>query len=213
MSDRAREAELIEAFKAGDDTAFDQLVELYRQRAYSLAYRWVENREDALDICQEAFLKMFKALRNWRPRSSIFTWLYRVIVNLSIDLRRKKCRERSVPLGSESADSPQGVIPLISPDEIPWRVAELKELRQCIHRAAMQLPKRQQQVFVLRFYQGLPLREVAEIMQCSVGAAKASLFHAVRKMRKKLAGDWHKRERTIDELQAYHTSHQVPHLR
>jgi len=213
MSDRAREAELIEAFKAGDDTAFDQLVELYRQRAYSLAYRWVENREDALDICQEAFLKMFKALRNWRPRSSIFTWLYRVIVNLSIDLRRKKCRERSVPLGSESADSPQGVIPLISPDEIPWRVAELKELRQCIHRAAMQLPKRQQQVFVLRFYQGLPLREVAEIMQCSVGAAKASLFHAVRKMRKKLASDWHKRERTTDELQAYQTSHQVPHLR
>ena len=77
----------------------------------------------------------------------------------------------------------------------------------------MELPKRQQQVFVLRFYEGLSLREIAEVMQCSVGATKASLFHAVRKMRKMLASEWQKRERTADELQTYQTSHQVPHLR
>jgi len=213
MSDRARESELIEAFKAGDGGAFDQLVELYRQRAYSLAYRWVENREDALDVCQEAFLKMYKALQNWRPRSSIFTWLYRVIINLSIDLRRKKCRQRSVPLDGETGDPPHRGVPLVSSDPSPWRAADLSELRASIYRAAMQLPKRQQKAFVLRFYEGLPLREIARIMQCSVGAAKASLFHAVRKMRKMLAAEWHKREGTTDELQACQTSHQVSHLR
>ncbi len=213
MSDRARETELIEAFRAGDNGAFDQLVDLYKQRAYSLAYRWVENREDALDICQEAFLRMYKAIPNWRPRSSIFTWLYRVIINLCIDLRRKKCRQASVPLGGEDGDPSRGFVPLASPDSSPWRVADRKELRRTIHRAAMRLPKRQQKAFLLRFYQGLQMREIAEIMQCSVGAAKASLFHAVRKMRKMLALEWQKRERRNHELQAYQTRHQISHLR
>ena len=213
MSDRARETELIEAYKAGDDGAFDQLVELYRQRAYSLAYRWVDNREDALDICQEAFLKMYRAIPKWRPRSSIFTWLYRVIINLCIDLRRKKGRQNYVPLGSENGELSQGIIPLAPFDHSPWRAADRKELRRTIHRAAMQLPKRQQKAFFLRFYEGLQMREIAEIMQCSVGAAKASLFHAVRKMRKMLATEWQKRERRDHELQAYQTRREVSHLR
>jgi RNA polymerase sigma-70 factor (ECF subfamily) len=212
MSDRARETELIEAFKSGNSFAFDQLVELYRQRAYSLAYRWVENREDALDICQEAFLRMFKALRNWRPRSSIFTWLYRVIINLSIDLKRKRNRERSVRLASEADDPPHGIVPVAPFEQTPWRAADLKELAGGIREAAMQLPKRQQKAFVLRFYEGLQLREIAEVMECSVGAAKATLFHAVRKMRKMLATEWEKRERRSHELQAYQTGRQVPHL-
>lgn len=211
-SDRARENELIEAFKGGEFDAFDQLVELYRQRAYSLAYRWVENREDALDVCQEAFLRMYRVLGKWRPRSSIFTWLYRVIINLSIDLRRKKSRERPVPLDAENGEW-QRHIPLVSREPVPWRAADRKELRRHIHEAAMELPKRQQEVFVLRFYEGLSLREIADVTQCSVGATKASLFHAVRKMRKMLASEWQKRERTVDELQTYQTSHQVSHLR
>ncbi len=211
-SDRARENELIEAFQSGEAAAFDQLVELYRQRAYSLAYRWVENREDALDICQEAFLRMYRVLRRWRPRSSIFTWLYRVIINLCIDLRRKKGREKSVSLEGESGDS-QVSVPLVSPEQGPWRAVEQKEQRRSIREAAMQLPKRQQRAFVLRFYEGLAMREIAEIMQCSVGATKASLFHAIRKMRKMLADDWQQRERTADEVQAYQTSHTISHLR
>jgi len=213
MADRARESELIEAYKAGDAGAFDELVGLYRQRAYSLAYRWAENREDALDICQEAFLRMYRALQNWRPRSSIFTWLYRVIINLAIDLRRRKWRESCVPLDGETSDFPQGIVLAAPLDENPWRAADLKELRQSIHQAAMRLPKRQQKVFVLRFYEGMQLREIAQVMQCSLGATKASLFHAVRKVRKSLAGEWRKKERRANELQAYQTSRPVSHLR
>lgn len=207
MSDRARETELIEAYRAGDSGAFDQLVELYKQRAYTLAYRWLENREDALDICQEAFLRMYRALERWRPRSSIFTWLYRVIINLSIDLRRKRLREKAVPLEQEGGEFGQGVLPIASSEISPSRAADLKHLGRSIYEAAMLLPKRQQKAFVLRFYEGLQIREIALVMRCSEGAVKASLFQAVRKMRKMLAPQWRKREQEGYEVQAYQTGH------
>jgi RNA polymerase sigma-70 factor (ECF subfamily) len=207
MSDRARETDLIEAHNAGDPDAFNGLVELYRQRAYSLAFRWVENREDALDICQEAFLRMYRALGKWRPRSSIFTWLYRVIINLAIDLRRRQSREKTVPLGNEGGDAQPGSITLPASGVSPRGAADADELSQSIYRAAMRLPKRQQRAFVLRFYEGLHIREISRIMQCSEGAVKASLFQAVRKMRKKLAPDWKEREQENHEMQPCKASH------
>ncbi len=213
MSDRARETELIEAYQAGDASAFDELVDLYKQRAYSLAYRWAQNREDALDICQEAFLRMYRALDKWRPRSSIFTWLYRVIINLSIDLRRKKVRERFIPLEGQNGDSPHVVVRVPASDISPWQAAEVKELGQSIRKTAMLLPKRQQKAFVLRFYEGLHIREIAQIMRCSEGAVKASLFQAVRKMRRMLAPRWQQKEQGNYEMQGLQTSHEVSHLR
>jgi len=213
MADRARETELIKAYQAGESAAFDQLVELYRHRAYSLAYKWVENREDALDICQEAFLRMYRALGKWRPKSSIFTWLYRVIINLAIDLKRKQSRERAVPLESEGGNSSQGALPVASRGIGPRRAADLRELSRSIYQAAMLLPKRQQKAFVLRFYQGLQIKEIAQIMRCSEGAVKASLFQAVRKMRKILAPEWRQKEQGNHEVQTYQTSHQISRLR
>jgi len=213
MPDRAREAELIEAHRAGDTTAFEQLIDLYKQRAYSLAYRWLENREDALDVCQEAFLRMYRALGRWRPRSSIFTWLYRVIVNLSIDLRRKKGREKAVPLEGESGEATQFVVQLASSEISPRRAADLRQLARNIQEAAMLLPKRQQKAFVLRFYEGLQIREIARVMKCSEGAVKATLFQAVRKMRKTLSPEWRKKEQEGHEVQGYKTSHQISRLR
>jgi len=213
MSERAREAELIEAHRAGDRAAFDQLVDLFKQRAYNLAYRWVENREDALDICQEGFLRMHRAMQGWRPKSSIFTWLYRVIINLSIDLRRKQSRERTVPLEGGSASSPHAELPIASGEIGPRRAAGMKELSRSIQEAALRLPRRQQKAFVLRFYEGLQIREIARIMRCSEGAVKATLFQGVRKMRKLLAPEWQQREQGNYEMQGYKTSHQISHLR
>lgn len=213
MSERAREAELIESHRAGDPAAFDHLVDLFKQRAYNLAYRWVENREDALDICQEAFLRMYRALNGWRPKSSIFTWLYRVIINLSIDLRRKQSRDRTVPLERGGAGSPHAELPIASGEIGPRYAAGMKELSRSIHEAALRLPQRQQKAFVLRFHEGLAIRDIARIMRCSEGAVKATLFQAVRKMRKLLAPEWQQREQGNYELQGYKTSHPISHLR
>ena len=94
---REEELKLIRAFQAGQTSAFDALVEDFRTRAYSLAYQWTQNREDALDVCQDVFLRMHRALPKWSARASIFTWLYRVIINRAIDLKRKRARQRTVP--------------------------------------------------------------------------------------------------------------------
>jgi len=186
---RDEELSLIRAFQAGETGAFDALVGAVRAKAYSLAYQWTQNREDALDVCQDAFVRLYRALPNWSARASVFTWLYRVIVNRAIDMKRKKVRRKTV-----SADAASDEHPLPEPEASsltnPARQATSRELEGRIRDAVMTLPTRQQQVFVLRHFENLPLKQIAVIQQTTLGAVKATLFQAVRKVRESLAGYW-----------------------
>jgi len=191
---RDEELKLIRAFQAGETGAFDVLVEDFREKAYSLAYQWTQNREDALDVCQDAFVKMYRALANWSARASIYTWLYRVIVNRAIDIKRKRARRKTVSTdaarrgaGDEQYELPE---PAASGLDDPERLASSSELEGRIRAAVMTLPPRQQQVFVLRHFEDLPLKQIAAIQQTSLGAVKATLFQAVRKLRASLADYW-----------------------
>jgi len=187
MSDS--EKELIGRFQQGDERAFEELVDRFEQRLYRVAYQWTNNTEDALDICQNAFIKMYKVLGRWKPRSSLFTWLYRVVINMAIDLARKKARHPQVPLETagpeerkvEVADTKTGN---------PFQDLDMQELEAGIRQAILKLPARQQKAFVLRHLEGLPIRRVAEIMGCSSGAVKAHIFQAVRKLRVQLEPRW-----------------------
>ncbi len=183
---RDEEFALIKAFKDGDNAAFDKLVDRFKHKAFSLAYQWTNNREDALDVCQEAFIKMYRVLPGWRPKSSLFTWLYRVIINLSIDLHRKK---RKMKLTStdllEEKKRELSEKKLVSTAN-SLRSVEAKEIDEKIYEAVMKLPEKQQKAFILRHYQGLSLKDISRIQRCSVGAVKANLFQAVRKLRKEL---------------------------
>ncbi len=186
---RDEELKLIRAFQAGETGAFDALVGDVRAKAYSLAYQWTQNREDALDVCQDAFLKLYRALPNWSARASVFTWLYRVIINRAIDMKRKKTRHKTV-----SRDAASDEHPLPEPEASgvtnPERLASSREIQGRIRDAVMALPTKQQQVFVLRHFEDLPLKQIAAIQQTTLGAVKATLFQAVRKVRKSLAGYW-----------------------
>ena len=186
---RDEELKLIRAFQAGETGVFDALVGDVRAKAYSLAYQWTQNREDALDVCQDAFLRLYRALPNWSARASVFTWLYRVIINRAIDMKRKKTRRKTV-----SADAASDEHPLPEPEASgvtnPARLASSREIEGRIRDAVMALPSKQQQVFVLRHFEDLPLKQIAVIQQTTLGAVKATLFQAVRKVRKSLAGYW-----------------------
>jgi RNA polymerase sigma-70 factor (ECF subfamily) len=196
---REEELRLIEGFRAGDAGAFDALVEDFRAKAYSLAYRWTQNREDALDVCQDAFLRLYRALPNWSARASVFTWLYRVIINRAIDMKRKRVRRKTVSAdagwkagaGQKPGDE-ERVLPEAQASGLanPERLVSSKELAGRIREAVMRLPPKQQQVFVLRHFEDLPLKEIAAIQQTSLGAVKATLFQAVRKLRDMLADYW-----------------------
>ena len=177
---------LVHRFQNGDTGVFDDIMKLFQERALSLAYYRTGRREDALDIVQDAFIRMYKVLPGWKPKASLFTWLYRVIVNLSVDRGRALVKAGKVPFDN---------IPEPSDEKIhhnPRAVLEGKETATMIEEAVAKLPPKQRDVFVLRQYQHLRLKEIAQIQGCSVGAVKANLFHALQKLRTSLSDYYEK---------------------
>jgi len=175
-----REEELIKEFQSGRTEAFDELMISLQSRALNLAYYRTGNRDDALDIVQEAFIRLYRVLSDWKPKAAVYTWLYRVIINLSIDRGRKKKRWKQVSLDS-CAPPPEK-----RKYHHPRQAVEDKEIGAEVARAVAGLPDRQKSVFILRHYNQMSLKEIARVEKCSLGAVKANLFHAVRKLRDKL---------------------------
>jgi len=170
---------LVERFQSGEFDAFDEIVNGCRNRVYKLAYRFTHNCEDAWDISQEVFIKVFKSLGKLNDSSAFDAWLRRVTINACMDhLRRHNgriledltCFDQEYIAGSGRTDGP----------------VEDGELGKMISRAVNQLPRRQKKVFVLRHYEGLALKEIAVALNCSLGTVKAHLFRATRRMRKLL---------------------------
>lgn len=181
---------LIDQFKKGDLSAFDELMSKYSRKIRYLAYRMTNNYEDAEDITQEVFVRVFKALPTWKPRASFYTWLRTIALNLCIDHHRTRIRRQTQPL--ESRDGFVMNIPADSSSN-PLRSTEADELRGRILLATEKLSPRQRKAFMLVSYGGLSLKEAAEIMGCAVGTIKAHLNRATTKMRdllKDLFEDW-----------------------
>lgn len=171
---------LIDRFLQGDETAFKTLVDKYKRKIYLTAYRLLGNHEDANDITQEVIIKTYKELKNFRRESSIYTWLYRITTNLSLnELKKRKIRsffdfdELDEWLFKDEKQSP----------ELSYRENELSNK---IQEAINKLPEKQRVVFTLRYYDGLSYEEISEILGTSVGALKANYFHAINKLQKEL---------------------------
>jgi RNA polymerase sigma-70 factor (ECF subfamily) len=179
------EEELIRQFQSGETEAFDRIMKLLEGRALSVAYYWTGHREDALDLVQEAFVRLYKFLPSWKPRASLFTWLYRVIVNLAHDRGRKLSQNRKVDLDDLPPLEEKGN------RHHPSSLLLGKEAGKMVAAAVAMLPPRQKAVFILRHYQDLSLKEIARIQRCSLGAVKANLFQALQKLRLSL-NDYYK---------------------
>ena len=172
-------AVLVERFQSGEFDAFDEIVNRCRRRVYSLAYRFTHNVEDAYDISQEVFIKVFKSLDKLKDASAFDAWLRRVTMNACMDHLRRQSNEQNVGCSDLIQD-------YIAANERTDAPVEDGELRKIISRAMDQLPKRQKKVFMLRHCEGLALKEIAEALNCSLGTVKAHLFRATRRMRKLL---------------------------
>jgi RNA polymerase sigma-70 factor (ECF subfamily) len=177
----------VERFQAGELEAFNELVIRYQDKIYRLAYSFVNNREDALDLSQEAFLRAFQALGRFKRKSAFYSWLYRITMNLCIDFLRHRSRIKSVSLDAEAAYLPNTLIKEHK-QYSPTKYVEAKELQQHIINAVSELSPKQREVFVLRHWDGLQIKEIATVIGRSEGTVKAHLFHAVRNLRKHLAG-------------------------
>ncbi len=180
------DAELIEQFQKGNTAVFDTLFTRYQKRTYRLVQRFVPNHEDALDITQDAFIRAYQGLSNFKSQCQFYSWLYRITVNLCIDFLRKKSRSEVMVYESEDSDE----LPMANFPDLrsvsPAKAAENKELRSQIRKAIHQLPPKQRQIFILRHWDGLSLKDIATVVGRSDGTVKAHLFHAHRNLRKHL---------------------------
>ena len=180
------EAALIRAAQRGDQDAFEELVRAYDRGVLRLAMNLLRSPEDARDVYQEAFLRVYKNLHSFRFDCSFHTWLYRIVTNLCLDhLRRRKVR-REEPTEIETADGPldrAGNIAEERGDSDPERSLLNKELNHRIQRVLGGLTPRERMVFELRHYQGLRLKAIGEALGTSEEAAKNCLFRVTQKMR------------------------------
>jgi RNA polymerase sigma factor (sigma-70 family) len=174
MSDRSDE-ELLRQFQAGRESAFNELVLRYQEKIYWVARRFSSSHDNADDITQEVFCKMYASLKNFRGDSSLYTWLYRITVNVSLNfLRRQKVRDFLRIDEMFDVEAPEG--------ESPDLMVEKNEQQSLIEEAVATLPKKQKAVFLMRYYDEMPYEEIAKILKTSVGGLKANYFHAVRKI-------------------------------
>ena len=180
------ESDLIGRAREGDIDSFSRLVELYQERAIRTAYSILGNMEDARDQAQEAFLKAYQRLSDFKVQSRFYTWFYRILVNTCKDFLRKKKVRGFVMLwtgrGEEEGDRPFPD----AVDESPGADEALmsRELTGEIHRALERLPLQQRTAFALRYLDGFSVAETAESMDLSEGAVKAHLWQAGQKMKK-----------------------------
>ena len=182
---KAEEGILLEKARGGDASSFSALVELYQERAIHTAYSFLGNMEDARDIAQEAFVKAYENLDNFKSESKFYTWFYRILLNQCKDFLRKKKIRRAFTFFFSTAEGEELDPAANVPDgaRTPGEAFADKELGLSVNEALEKLPFRQKSVFVLRYLEGLSLEEISESSSITVGAMKAHLWQACQQMR------------------------------
>jgi RNA polymerase sigma-70 factor (ECF subfamily) len=188
---RTEDDDLIREAQRGDRASFDSLVRRYDQAVLRLALHMLGNEQDAQDIHQEAFLKAYRHLGNFRFECSFYTWLYRIVTNLCLDqLRRRKSRREDPATVLDSRGDEMDLLSNVSDNRSmanPARELDRKRMGQSINEALDKLTPRERTVFELKHYQGLKLRTIGEMLSTTEETAKNTLFRATRKLRANLA--------------------------
>ena len=184
--------ELVKRIQAGDSKAFRKLFDKYHRRAFAVAMGVVKNEDDALDAVQEAFVKVHKNIHKFQGSSSFYTWLYRIVMNVSIDHVRKTSRRKNLDfderlLHEESEVAGDGALVPRVTNANPGKAALRRELEGAIHEALQELPEHHRAVIVLREVEGMSYEEMAEALEIPKGTVMSRLFHARKKMQAALA--------------------------
>jgi RNA polymerase sigma-70 factor (ECF subfamily) len=180
--------ELITLAQRGDQAAFRRLVERHQRRAFAIAMGLVRDENDARELVQEAFLRVYRGINSFQGGSSFFTWLYRIVTNLAIDLMRKPGR-RDAELQDNQAVEEDADFPLVSRIDgaDPIDVMRRREIAQRIQAALDALPPYHRGVILMREVEGMSYEEMAQAMGVSKGTIMSRLFHARQKLQRALA--------------------------
>jgi RNA polymerase sigma-70 factor (ECF subfamily) len=173
---------LVQRAQAGDEGAFDELVQRYQRQIYGVIYHMTSHHEDADDLTQDAFVKAWQALKNFKGDSSFFTWLYRIAINRTLNhLKQRNYRNSKHgpslnDLDAEAEHHPD-LVALVS-DRTPQRAVALEELKEKLNAAMQRLSENHRIVVTLHDIQGLPHDEIAAILKCNTATVRTRLFYA-----------------------------------
>jgi RNA polymerase sigma-70 factor, ECF subfamily len=179
------ELELVRQCQAGRSEAFDELVIRYRTRVFAMIYNMVHNEQDAWDLAQESFVKAWKSIKRFRRHSSFYTWIYRIVMNVTIDwLRKKQIKgagaEFDDAVQMKEIDPASRTVPKADP--LPHQRLEHAEIRARIDKAIKQLSPEHRAVILMKEIEGMQYHEIAETLGCSIGTVMSRLFYARKKL-------------------------------
>ncbi len=188
------ELKLIKKAQKGDVSAFEQIINRYQSVVYSVSYRYAENQDDASDMAQEIFLKMFRTINSFQFKSRLSTWIYRVATNTCLDLLKKRRNSLSesaysYDVGYEDLGGNQNFAEVEDTRFMPDKKAEEAETKDVINRAIRRLPDDYRTAVILRDIRGLSYEEIADITDCSVGTVKSRISRARKNLREILSED------------------------
>ncbi len=172
-----REAELISRCQQGDQEALREIFNQYHKKVYRIAYGVVRQREDALDVVQEVFIKLFRSIKNFKGKSAFYTYLYRLAMNTAIDHSRKKKRAAFLSLDGEG-----GFQPSDGHEKRPDHIVAQKEMEEKVRWAIDQLPQDQKATLIYREIEELSYQEIAGAMGCSIGTVMSRLHYGRKKL-------------------------------
>mgnify|MGYP000892149186 CR=1 FL=1 len=185
MSDK--EKDLLLKARNGDVKAFETIIEDYQKKVFNIALRMIGNHDDASELAQEVFIRIFKSLKNFKGESSLSTWIYRITTNVCLDELRKRKNKNIVSL-DEDVKQDDGEIKRQVEDARPTPdvIAEKNEVRRVVKEAILSLPEDQRTVIILRDIQGFSYDEIAKIMNCPEGTVKSRINRSRQILRDRL---------------------------
>lgn len=177
---------LVKLARKGDQRAFAEIVELYKDKIFHLAYRMLNNRHEAEDIVQETFLRVYKNLDRYDENQKFSTWIYRIGTNLCIDRLRKRKPSYSLDADMNDQEGMDGYSMIPSDDRSPETEMLLSETQRIIHESIESLPAKYKTIMLLRYIQDLSLQEISEVLDLPVTTIKTRVHRGREFLRKKL---------------------------
>lgn len=182
--------ELIALLQSGDSGSLGILVQRWERPLFRFVYRMLPKKEEAQDICQETFLKVASKSRLFRKGSRFSTWMYQIALNLTRDHLRKKNRWSTLVVAADDGQEDRSPARVVGQALTPDVELERKDTCEAVRRALMKLPAEQKEVLVLKEYQGLKFREIAELLSCPESTVKSRMYYGLKGLKSALAKEW-----------------------